>query len=248
MAERFKLAQIRLSGYKSIAGDGQAVDFGDITVIIGPNGSGKSNLVSFFQMLNMMTTGYLREYVGKQGTANALLHSLKNNRSFNRYYQRIVEHIRMVLPQFEDFELEPSIFIGDYISLNWREKDENEYLFGPGQLSDGSLRFIALAALLLQPPETMPDVIIIGEPELGLHPAAIGILAGMIRTASMHSQVILATQSTRLVDEFEPENIIVAERDSRNNSSIFRKLNHDALSEWLSVLESCHQIESGVLV
>ena len=84
------------------------------------------------------------------------------------------------MPQFNDFVLNPSARNDNYIMLNWIEND-SDYLFGPHQISDGSLRFMALATLLLQPPTTIPSVMILDEPELGLHPSAISLLAGMHR-------------------------------------------------------------------
>jgi predicted ATPase len=116
--------------------------------------------------------------------------------------------------------------------LNWLEND-SDYLFGPHQISDGSLRFIALATLLLQPSTSLPSVVILDEPELGLHPSAISLLAGMVKTASQSSQIILATQSTRLIDEFDSSNIVVVERDKEEKCSKFKKLDVDSLTEWL---------------
>jgi len=78
----------------------------------------------------------------------------------------------MMVPQFSDFDLEPLPENDKYVRLNWREKG-SDHLFGPHQLSDGSLRFMALATLLMQLPDLRPRVIIVDEPELGLHPAAI---------------------------------------------------------------------------
>ena len=116
--------------------------------------------------------------------------------------------------------------------LNWLESD-SEYLFGPHQISDGSLRFMALTTLLLQPPKSLPAVIILDEPELGLHPSAISLLAGMVKTVSQNCQIILATQSTRLIDEFEANNTVVVERNEKEKCSSFQKLNQEALGDWL---------------
>jgi predicted ATPase len=112
-------------------------------------------------------------------------------------------------------------------------ENDSDYLFGPHQISDGSLRFMALATLLLQPPATLPSVIILDEPELGLHPSAISLLAGMVKTASQHCQIILATQSTGLIDEFDANSIVVVDRDEEEKCSIFKKLDEKNLQEWL---------------
>lgn len=165
------------------------------------------------------------------GNLAAFLHGIKHRKNGEAYYQRIVRYIQLVMPQFGDFVMEPTVVDGDYISLDWREKD-SDHVFGVNQISDGTLRFMALATLLLQPPKTMPSIIIIDEPELGLHPMAISILAGMIKKASEYAQVIIATQSPRLLDEFRADKVVVVERDEARHTSIFRKLSSQDLKEW----------------
>ncbi len=360
------LAQLELKGYKSFHPHGQKIDFGPITILLGANGSGKSNLVSFFKMLNYITTGGLQTFIGMQGTSNSLLYygpkrtdkidwvlkftqgqgqnlsttsyegrltygmpdrlffsgekvsfsksdklkpqeyyldiggsesalskderktskvlfsalasirayqfhdtsdtakikangyvddarylrsdagnlaaflrRMKSDTDSIKYYERIIRHIRKVMPQFEDFDLEPISLNQQYVRLNWVDKTR-DYLFGPHQISDGSLRFMALTALLLKPPEKFPGVIVLDEPELGLHPLAIAELAGMIRTASKHSQVIIATQSTRLVDEFDVDNLVIVEVESDESGPLsqfksqFKRLDADILAGWLA--------------
>ncbi len=144
-----------------------------------------------------------------------------------RYYQRIVETIRLIAPFFADF-----IFSGGDIPqlLQWEEKGSS-LLFSPDQASDGTLRVMALVTLLLQPPDTLPDVLVLDEPELGLHPYAINIIGSLINSVSNRCQVILATQSSLLVDCFEPEDIIVVERNDRESS--FKRLVEADLEDWL---------------
>jgi predicted ATPase len=351
-----KLKEILLKGYKSIDGStGQIIPLGDVTVLLGANGSGKSNLVSFFKMLNFMTTGALQQYVGKQGVSRllfygpketesisfrlgfesdsahdtyevklsyglpdrlfisgekvtdhkkgevqpqetflasgsaelelkkdkrptskvlygllsgirtyqfhdtsdtakikdrgyvddakylrsdagnlaAFLKMLKDHSEFKKYYDRIVRYIQRVMPQFGDFDLDPIPGKKDYVRLNWKDNTGGDYLFDPDQISDGSLRFMALATLLLQPPELLPKFIVLDEPELGLHPGAIAELAGIVRSASQKTQILLATQSTRLVDEFSPEDLVVVERDDEKRCSVFKKLDAERLGDWL---------------
>ena len=145
-------------------------------------------------------------------------------------YKRIVDYISDVVPQFSDFYLEP---IGNYISLRWKDDSATDYIFNSHQFSDGSIRFIALATLLLQPAETMPQVIILDEPELGLHPYAISQLSEMIKDAALHTQVIIATQSKDLIDYFDVENITVVEMDEDKESTIATKLQEKDLKVWL---------------
>ncbi|OAV71600.1 cobalt transporter ATP-binding subunit [Bacteroidales bacterium Barb6] len=144
-------------------------------------------------------------------------------------YQRIVKTIQSIAPYFLDFDLEPNAEGSEYIRLAWRSK-YNEILYGATDLSDGTLRFIALATLFL--PSNLPSVIIIDEPELGLHPFAVSKLGGMIRSAAgKGTQVIAATQSADLVDCFEPEDIITI--DNMNGASRFERLDSKELDIWL---------------
>jgi len=144
------------------------------------------------------------------------------------YYRRILETIRLVLPFFADFE-----FIVEYgrMLLRWRERGADR-VFDASQAADGMLRLMALVALLQQPENDLPDVVILDEPELGLHPYAIETLAGLIRGASARAQVILATQSVALVDRFEPEDIVVVDRIGRESK--FRRLSSHELDSWLA--------------
>ncbi|MCD4707945.1 MAG: AAA family ATPase [Candidatus Sabulitectum sp.] len=368
-----KLSRLIIEGYKSIDKAGQTIEFGDVTVLLGANGSGKSNLISFFKMLNFMTTGALQTFIGEQGYADsilyfgsknnsrlkaelfftagnrnkdtyqftlshasgdtlifteefvtwenqsknkptkislgaghkesllyeeaqkggkgcgfirdllrgcqvfqfhdtsstakvrnqgyigdnrylrssagnlaAFLYMLKNRAEWRKYFDRIVRHIQLILPQFDNFILNPSPLNQDYIKLDWKEKN-SEYSFGPHQLSDGSLRFMALTALLLQPEELLPKVFFLDEPELGLHPAAISNFAGMVRTASQSSQIVIATQSTRLVDEFDVSEIVVVEHNNINKCSEFRRLEETGLAEWLERYSLSELWEKNVL-
>ncbi len=165
------------------------------------------------------------------GNLAAFLFGIKCQEGGVPYYQRIVRYIQQVMPQFGDFIMEPSVTDSNYISLDWREKN-SDHIFGVNQISDGTLRFMALATLLLQPPKTMPSLIVIDEPELGLHPTAISILAGMIKKASENTQVIIATQSPRLLDEFSADKVVVIERDAQQRTSVFKQLSNEQLKAW----------------
>lgn len=143
-------------------------------------------------------------------------------------YQRIVETIRLVFPLFADFVLNP---VGDSILLQWKERG-HDLVFSSYQASDGILRFFALASLLLQPDSTMPEVLLIDEPELGLHPHALEVLAGLIQKASIVSQVIVSTQSAPLLSQFAPQDVVTVER--KEGESVFRRLNETELSTWLA--------------
>jgi predicted ATPase len=162
------------------------------------------------------------------GNLAAVLYRLK--RVQPREYQRIVETIQQIVPWFDDFELEPSELDSEWVLLNWREKG-SDLLFGPHQLSDGTLRAMALVTLLLQPEKYLPKVIILDEPELGLHPVAMTIAAGLIQAAAFHAQVIVATQSVAFLNHFDPEDVVVVERG--DGASVFRRLDSASLADWL---------------
>lgn len=157
------------------------------------------------------------------------------------YYRRIVETIKDIVPFFDDFVLEPD---HHKLLLQWKEKG-SDIVFGPHQASDGTLRIMALASLLLQPEGKLPPLIIIDEPELGLHPYAITVIAGLLKSVSFQAQVLLATQSTAFVDQFEPEDILVVER--RDRESLFKRLDAEALQEWLEEYSISELWEKNVL-
>lgn len=144
-------------------------------------------------------------------------------------YSRIVETVRMVAPFLGDFVYreEP----GERVELEWFQRDDPDTPYGPRQLSDGTLRFICLATLLLQPDQFQPDTILIDEPELGLHPYALSVLVGMLRQASELRQVIVSTQSVELINEFRPEDVVVVGR--REGASTFERPDGERLMEWL---------------
>lgn len=142
-------------------------------------------------------------------------------------YNRIIKNIQSIAPYFSDFYFAPSK--ENIVRLQWTDK-YSDVIFGANDLSDGTLRFIALSVLFLQP--TLPDTIIIDEPELGLHPSAIAKLAGMMKSVSDRGcQVIVATQSTDLISHFLPEDIITV--DQVNGKTTFNRLSSSNLHQWL---------------
>jgi predicted ATPase len=159
----------------------------------------------------------------------AFLYLIKVNHP--KIFNRIEKTIQAVAPYIDKFILEPNRLNEKEIELRWVDKGDAESNFSAYQLSDGTLRFIALATLLMQP--TPPSVIIIDEPELGLHPFAIGKLAGMIQAASNVTQIIVATQSPSLISNFSPEDIVVIDKSEEENQTIFNRLSSENLSVWL---------------
>ena len=149
------------------------------------------------------------------------------NKEHKIVYNRIIKTIQSIAPYFSDFYFQPNA--EGNIRLQWQDKYSST-VYGANNFSDGTMRFIALATLFLQP--VLPDTIIIDEPELGLHPFAITKLAGMIKSvASRGTQVIVATQSADLVNHFEADDIVTV--DQIDGESQFYRLKEDDLKEWL---------------
>ena len=158
----------------------------------------------------------------------AILYELRSHREIE--YRRIVETVRQVAPFFDDFSLDRSGSSQRDIILNWRHRN-SDLVFGPHQLSDGTLRAICLISLLMQPKENLPILIVVDEPELGLHPYALKVIAALLRAASRHTQVLVSTQSSAFIDSFEPEDIVVVER--KGEATEFSRPDAEMLGAWL---------------
>jgi predicted ATPase len=177
----------------------------------------------FTQMSNIENDIY---YLYEKGeNLAAFLYGIQNQNIV--VYNRIVSTIQTIAPYFSDFLFQPNS--EKLLRLQWKNK-YSDTVYGVNDLSDGTIRFIALITLFMQP--NLPQTIIIDEPELGLHPAAITKLAGMIQSvAAKGCQVIVATQSTDLISHFQPEDVITV--DSINGESIFKRLDSASLALWL---------------
>ncbi|MCK4658207.1 MAG: AAA family ATPase [Phycisphaerae bacterium] len=158
--------------------------------------------------------------------AALLLHLRENHENS---YKLVRDIVRLIAPFFDDFLLEPEEKGGEEkVRLEWRQKG-SDYPFQPVHLSDGTLRFICLVTALQQP--LPPAIIIIDEPELGLHPYAINLLAELIQSASEQTQVIVSTQSPTLLDHFPPEDVVIVKRCE--GRSVFERLEPGKLADWL---------------
>lgn len=155
----------------------------------------------------------------------AYLYTIANENKI--VYNLIVKTIQGIAPYFLDFILLPDQ--SGNIKLRWQSKYSST-IYGVGDLSDGTIRFIALTVLFMQP--NLPQTIIIDEPELGLHPAAIAKFSGIIKSAAAKGcQIILATQSADLIGYFDAEDIVTV--DQISGESIFNRLNSESLKDWL---------------
>ena len=189
-----------------------------------------------YQFHDTSLTSHLRDYTPADqsrylyadgGNLSAVLLSLREEEKGD--YAAIVRTLQAVLPWFEEFVLETEGKKG--VLLRWRMAGRRDYLFGPGQLSDGSLRIMALVTLLLLPQDRLPDVIILDEPELGLHPAAEQVIAGLIKNASRSCQILLSTQSATFIDHFSADDVIVVECE--NGESRFTRQSKEGLKGWM---------------
>jgi len=160
----------------------------------------------------------------------AYLRRLKSSESYRDSYDRIVETIRRAAPFFGDFVFRDED--SEFIELEWTERGRPDTPWKAHVLSDGTLRFICLTTLLLQPRSLLPDMVLIDEPELGLHPFAINLLADMLQEAAETKQVIVSTQSVELLNAFTPADVVVVQRE--DDASVFKRLDAAELNEWLA--------------
>lgn len=183
------------------------------------------------------------------GNLAAILLRFRNS-GRGQTYKRIVATIRQVAPFFRDFDLQPSEQGRSDVILNWfAETNEAggppDQVFGPHQLSDGTLRAMCLITLLLQPTDELPAIVIVDEPELGLHPYALGVIAALFKKASHHTQVLVSTQSTAFLDHFDPEDVVVVDR--KDNQSVFTRPDQEQLDRWLEEYSLGEVWEKGVI-
>ncbi len=194
-----------------------------------------SALVKKFGAIN--DNFYLRRDAGNLA---AFLYKLQ--RTTPHQYEAIRDTIRLVAPFFDDFILRPWVDNPDNIRLEWRERG-SDYPFLAHHLSDGTLRFMCLATLLLQP--DLPDTILIDEPELGLHPYAVSVLASLMRSVSARTQIIVSTQSVSLVNQFEAEDLLIVEREG--HETVIKDVDSQKLKEWIEEYSLGELWEKNVL-
>jgi len=177
----------------------------------------------------------------KEDGANLAVFLYRLSKDEPVYYNRIIKYIRLVIPFFDDF-----VFADEFGSmlLRWKEGGSDRE-FNASQASDGMLRTIALITLLSQPEKDLPAVMFIDEPELGLHPFAMDTISGLIKAASQHCQIFIATQSPHFIDYFEPEDIVVVDRKGR--ASEFKRLSSEQLNEWRDEYSLAEMWEKNIL-
>lgn len=184
----------------------------------------------FKQASDLSSSDYL--YSNASNLAS-FLYRLKHGKreSFTKAYNDIVEAVKTVAPYFHDFYLEPRGSEGEEkVLLKWLHRDHDDP-FSANQLSDGTARFICMATLFLQPASLRPKSIVLDEPELGLHPAALEILAEIVKSTSKNNQVICSTQSVTFANQFDAKDFIVV--DQVDGASTFKRVEEEELKEWL---------------
>jgi predicted ATPase len=196
------------------------------------------NKVRVFHFHDTSTTSRMRNYCDEADTpylraegGNLAAVLLRLRKEFPANYRRVVAGVNTVFPELNDFHLEPSAGNGTSLLLRWHPTSNPTETFGPSHLSDGTLRMIALVTLFNLPEPMAPWMIVLDEPELGLHPAAEAYLASLIRGASTLTQVLISTQSATLVDHFKPSEVVVTEM--HQGASTFSRLEDEKLSHWL---------------
>jgi predicted ATPase len=183
--------------------------------------------------------------MGQAGNLAVFLHNLKENKP--AHYKRILSTVQLVAPFIRDFVVEPQAANDRFVLLRW--KDRSGETFEPSQLSDGTIRAIALITALLHPDEMMPSIMLFDEPELGLHPAAIGLIASLLKAAAEKRQVIVATQSPILIRHYSPDDVIVVERSEEakgRGESTFKRLDASELESWLKDFDLGELYEKNV--
>jgi predicted ATPase len=143
-------------------------------------------------------------------------------------FANVEDTVRQIAPFFDGFQLAPSRLNESRIRFEWREQGSDTY-FNAHALSDGTLRFICLATLLLQP--DLPGMVLLDEPELGLHPAAVALLSNLLASAATRTQLLVATQSVTLINQLEPPDVWTVDRE--DEQSVFRHLAGEDMSAWL---------------
>jgi len=180
---------------------------------------------------------------GSNLAAYLLMLAESTDEADGKAWRRINRFVRKVAPGVK--ELAPTHTAKDerHVRLDWI--DDQDERFGAHQLSDGSLRAIALITALAQPSERLPKFISIDEPELGLHPSPIALIAELARSVSHRTQVLFATQSTAFLDQFEPEEVVVTERS--DGTTHLKRLEAKDLGEWLEEYALSEIFDKGII-
>ena len=139
----------------------------------------------------------------------------------------VEDTLRAAFPGFERLEF-PSVAAGT-VAMAWRDRSFGRPLY-MHQLSEGTLRFLWLTALLSS--RSLPAITLLDEPEVSLHPELLSLLAGLMREASTRTQLIVATHSDRLIRALEPKEVVTFDLQDDGTATAAWADEHD-LEEWL---------------
>jgi len=162
-----------------------------------------------------------------------VLHEILTRADYRNVANNLRNFMRVAYPFFDDFFAESTYGTPPKVLVNIQEKGmmRNMQLW---DLSDGMLRFLCLGTALLNP--IPPTLIVLDEPEVGLHPRLLPIVADMIKTASEKPQVLVTTHSPDLLNCFDIDNIAVMARDE-NKITWQRPGNRKSLKKMLKNVE-----------
>jgi predicted ATPase len=155
-----------------------------------------------------------------------VLHTIKERHRDS--WEEILELLRTAYPGFRDITI-PGEGGDGKVVLRWYEEPYAKDGVSVNLLSDGTLKFLCLIAILMTP--APPPLICIDEPELGLHPDWIKLVAEMMQSAAARTQLIVATHSPQIVAKLDPEQVIVTEKE--NGETHLRRLESRDLEKWL---------------
>jgi predicted ATPase len=165
----------------------------------------------------------LNDFLAEDGSNLALI---LDNLNYRGKKPEIMRNLQKFYPQFTDYLTTTQ---GGTIQLHLREGDYNP--ISAYRLSDGTLRYLCLLAILCHPEP--PPLICIEEPETGLHPDILPTIAELMKEASQRTQLIVTTHSDILVSAFSdmPEAVLVCEKDE--DGTHFKRLEAEKLKAWL---------------
>lgn len=123
-------------------------------------------------------------------------------------FEAVVDSLRVAFPDFQDLAFPP--VAAGRLSMTWKDKKFSKPFY-PDELSEGTLRFLWLIALLHSP--ALTTLTLIDEPEVSLHPELLSLLAEVMREASSRTQLIVATHSDRFIRFLKPEEVVVLDFD-----------------------------------
>ena len=160
-----------------------------------------------------------------------VLHEVLKRFKYRSTADELRDFLRTAYPAFEDIHCETT-YGAPQVLVGVREKGMSRPKY-PMDLSDGMLRFLCLAAALLNP--AAPPLVAIDEPELGLHPAVLPVVAEMIKTAAERTQVLVTTHSPDLLNCFDIADVAVMARNEDDAKvSWHRPANRKTLVEMLN--------------